>query len=367
MKLKQITLAVLATVAVGASAAAMADDAGVTIYGFMRAGVVNFNGNANQVWGYSSAPAHASTTNVAGRSELNFKGSENLGNGLSSVWQVSNRFATTGNGYDDQDGNFNGRGFATNDSFVGLKSDTWGRLVMGTNYGNFEDGKYDNSFVVGPDQIQGWFGNIEGHNMVRYDLPTFAGINSSIQYATGENAGSVSGTQASQHNTTLDVNYDNGFWGLSGAYTVANNQFVGGANGYGRTAGWATNSAAMGTLTQAHLTGMIQPLPSLQFAFEWERDRIASDTVNSTALYAYYTVGAAQLGLQGGVQNYSGSNKPSGLSNGKFYDAFVHYSFSKSTTGYVEVMQSKDGYMSLANGQTSGNRTMTDIGLSKSF
>ncbi|TDR73933.1 porin [Paludibacterium purpuratum] len=358
MQLKQITLAVLATVAVGASSVAMADDGGVTIYGFMRAGVVNFNGNANNTWGYTTK-SNTSTTNIAGRSEINFKGSENLGNGLHTVWQVSNRFATTGNNVDDQGGNFSGKGLATNDTFVGLQSETLGTLVMGTNYGIYEDGKYDHTFVVGPDQIQGWYGNTEGHNMVRYDLPAFGNLHAALQYGTSEDATT---TSSAHHNATLNVSYDNGFWGLSGAYTSSNDLTNAGV---GKLA-WGTNTTDSGTLGQAHLTATIRPTDALQFAVEWQQDKLNGNTTNSTALYAYYTVGAAEFGMQGGVQSYSG-HKPGDLKSGKFYDAFVHYSFSKSTTAFVEVMDSKDGVLAYNAGQSTGNRVMTDIGLTKSF
>jgi len=361
MKIKQITLAVLALTAVGACSAAYADDANsVTIYGYVRAGVVNFNGAGNSAWGYAGNGASTSSTNVAGRAEINFKGTENLGNGLSSVWQVSNRFSPTGNGKDDQDGSLTG--FATNDTFVGLKSSTLGTLVMGTNYGNFEDGKYDNSVVVGPDQIQGWFGDTEGHNMVRYDLPTFAGINSSIQYGTSENkSASFSGNQL----VSLNVNYDNGFWGVSGSFCSTSNVAVGsGITGQTATFGWASNTGSVGTLGQAHLTAMIKPTDALQLAVEFQRDSLQSDSQTKSALYAYYTIGAAQVGVQGGYESFSG-DKVAGLQSGKFYDAFLHYNMSKTTMAYIEVMDSKDGYVGSNTPNT--NRVMTDIGLNKSF
>ncbi|BEV73021.1 hypothetical protein THUN1379_25030 [Paludibacterium sp. THUN1379] len=357
MKLNKITLAVLATATLGASAVAMADD-GVTVFGDMRVGVVNFNGNANKAWGYS-AKENVSSTNIAGRGNLNFKGTENLGNGLSAIWLLSNRFSPTGNQVDDQSGSRPGT-LASNDTYVGLKSNTLGTLVMGTNYGNFQDGLYDNTYVVGPDQIQGWFGKVGDKNMIRYDLPSFGNFNSSIQYATSENAGAATGTKAAQHATSLNVSYDNGFWGVSGAYNIANNQQT------SSQMAWATNGTDVGTLAQSHLTAMIKPADALQLAVEWQHNNLNGNTVNSTALYAYYTLGAAQLGMQYGVQSYSG-HTPTDLKKGKFIDAFVHYGLSKTTTAFIEVMNSRDGALSYANGQTSGSRVMTDIGLMKSF
>jgi predicted porin len=362
---KRIALAVLATIAGSVSTAAMADDNGdngVTLYGYLRAGVVNLNGNGNSAWAFNGAKGNSASTNVAGRGELDFKGSEGLDNGLSTVWEMSTRFSPTGSAYDDQDGNYTG--LANYDTFVGLKSNSLGQLVMGRRYTNFDDGKYDYTFAVGPDQIQGWFGNTEDKNMVRYDLPSFAGVHASVQYANGENAGMVQGTNAAQQNTTFNVNYDNGILGASASYAMANDV----QTGTFTSMNWANNGNAIGTLAQSHVTAMVKPTDALQFAVEYQRNTLNGNAVNSSALYAYYTVGAVQFGMQGGIQTYSG-NTPVNLTRGKFYDAFMHYNLSKATVAYVEVMDSKGGALSYSidSSNPSSNRVMTDIGLSKSF
>ena len=362
MKIKQITLAVLAISAVGASAAAFADDANtVTIYGYIREAYIHQNADSNSAWGYQQQSKTASS-NIAGRAEINFKGIENLGNGLSSIWQVSNRFSPTGNGKDDQDGSLTG--FATNDTFVGLKSNTLGTLVMGTNYGNMEDGKYDNTVVVGPDQIQGWYGDAIGHNMVRYDAPSFNGINTSLQISTDENKSTT--FNGNQH-ADLNINYDNGVWGVSVADCTNSNAVVGnGLAGQTSAFGWATNTGETGTMNQFHVTAMFKPMDQLQLATEIQRDSLAGNSQTKSSLYAYYTIGATQLGIQGGVETFGGSNKPAGLQNGKFVDGFVHYNMSKTTMGYLEVMDSKDGaYSNTSTPDT--NRVMVVVGLDKSF
>lgn len=342
-------------------AVAMADD-GVTIYGYMRAGVESLNGNGNAQFGLNANGVNAqkSSVNVAGRAELNFQGVENLGNGLSSVWQLSNRFSPTGSNTKDDEDTLRAGNFASNDSFVGLKDNTFGELRLGTNTGNFEDGKYDNSIVAGPDQLMGWFGDDEGHNMVRYDLPTLGGINSSIQYATEENK--TSSFDGNAH-TSLNVSYENNFWGLSAAYCSNTNASVGTVNGIATNAfSWANNQGATGTLKQSHLTGMIKPIESLQLAFEVQHDSMVGDSDTRSALYAYYTIGAFQLGMQGGVQTFSG-NGSAALSNEKFVDAFAHYSLSKSTMVYLEALDDKN-----RNGDSNaGNSVMTILGVLKNF
>ncbi|WP_028536094.1 porin [Paludibacterium yongneupense] len=364
MKTKRIALAVLAAACCGAFPAAYADDgSSVIIYGYVRAGVDAMNGNANAVWGESASNARSSTVNVAGRGEVNFRGVENLGNGLAAVFQVQNEFSpTNATGYDDQHGTHSA-GFASDDSYVGLKGG-FGQLRLGKGTGNFEDGKYENTVIVGPDQMLGWFGDALGNNMVRYDLPSFGAFNASIQYSTEENkSASYNGTQ----HVSLGASYDVGRWGVSGAFASTGNAMVTDGSQVAVSAtnqttafGWATNQGATGTLNQAHLTAMYKPTDSLQLVVELQRNTLAGDAQNKGALYGYYTMGSVQFGLQGGVQSYSG-HKPSGLSNEKFVDGFVHYSLSKQTMVYLEALQDKDG----ASG--AGSRTFTVLGMVKNF
>jgi predicted porin len=371
MNTKQITLALLAAATAGALSSAYADDnSNVVIYGYVRAGVEMLNGNANSDWGFATANGAAAhndkvaTNNVSGRAEINFKGTENLGNGLASVWQVQNEFTPTGSGTVDDEHTYRAGYFASDDSFVGLKSASMGELRLGRGTGNFEDGKYENSVIVGPDQVQGWFGDAEGLNMVRYDLPTFGGVNSSLQYATEENkTRTYNGTQ----HVSVNASYDVGSWGISAAYCSTSNAMVTDgtqaavqASGQTTAFAWASNQGATGTLGQAHLTAMVKPTDSVQLVVELQHNTLAGDSQNQGAVYAYYTLGATQLGLQGGVQTYGG-DKPANLDSGKFVDAFLHYNFSKKTMGYIEVLDSKNG----AAGE--GSRVMSTIGLSTNF
>lgn len=364
MKTKHIALAVLAAASCGAFSAAYADDgSGVIVYGYVRAGVDAMNGNANAVWGESASNARSSTVNVAGRGEVNFRGTENLGNGLTAVFQVQNEFSPTNStSYDDQHGTHSAA-FASDDSFVGLKGG-FGQLRLGKGTGNFEDGKYENTVVVGPDQMLGWFGDALGNNMVRYDLPSFGAFNASVQYSTEENkTASYSGTQ----HLSVGASYDVGSWGVSGAFASTSNAMVTdgtqaavSATNQTTAFGWATNQGATGTLNQAHLTAMVKPTDSLQLVVELQRNTLVGNSQNKAALYGYYTMGTLQLGLQGGVQSYAG-HKSDGLKSEKFVDAFAHYNLSKQTMVYLEALQDRDG----SNG--SGSRSMTVLGMVKNF
>ncbi|WP_084637649.1 porin [Paludibacterium yongneupense] len=362
MKTKSITLAILAMASAGSGAAAFADDAsGVTISGYIRAGVEQLNANGNAAWGLNASGTNAksSTTNVAGRANINFNGIEDLGNGLKAEFQVNNRFSPTGSGTVDDEHTLRSGTFASHDSFVGLKSSGWGEVRLGKGTTNIDDGRYENSVVLGPDNLLGWFGNAIDNNMVRYDLPVFFGaLNSSIQYSTEENK--TTNYNGTSH-ASFDVNYDVGNWGIDADYTTTSNAVTGGSalvTGQTTAFSWASNAGTVGTLKQYHVTAQYKPISDLQFAIEFQRDSLAGNADNKTALYAYYTLGATQLGLQGGAQTFSGGGKPE--KSEKFVDAFVHYSLSKQTMLYLEALYDKDGV-------ASGSRNATIVGLQKSF
>lgn len=113
MNKKLIALAVAAAIA---PAAAMADSGNVTIYGQANVSydMVKFGGiNSN-----NSASANRVSDNA---SRLGFKGTEDLGNGLSAVWQMEAALAM-----DD------GSTFAMNrNTYAGLSSKTAGTLILG--------------------------------------------------------------------------------------------------------------------------------------------------------------------------------------------------------------------------------------------
>lgn len=113
MNKKLLALAVAAAIA---PAAAMADSGNVTIYGQANVSydLIDFGGiNGNN---------NASTNRVSDNaSRLGFKGTEDLGNGLSAVWQMEAALSM-----DD------GSTFAMNrNTYAGLSSKTMGTVIMG--------------------------------------------------------------------------------------------------------------------------------------------------------------------------------------------------------------------------------------------
>ncbi|WP_046155635.1 porin [Chromobacterium vaccinii] len=185
-------------------AAAFAD---VTIYGKIKGGVeYNDNGVTKQ-------------TNIDDLgSRIGFKGTEDLGNGLKTIWQVETGFAIDGN--KDQYSKSSSGTFANRNSFIGLQGG-FGTVRLG-NVSNFLDsdmGTVDtweyNSDALGLSIFTR--DGVRLKNSVRYDLPTVVpGLTAAIQYGTKEDK--TTGSQ-DRETSVVGLGYENsGFFGKY-AYT----------------------------------------------------------------------------------------------------------------------------------------------------
>ena len=114
MKKNLITLAVASTLATAmVSAPAFADTSNVTVYGFAN---LSYDLTNNGVVGANKV----SST----QSRLGLKGSEDLGDGLSAIWQLEQ-------GINIDNSGAAGNGLATRNSFLGLSSGSAGTVLLG--------------------------------------------------------------------------------------------------------------------------------------------------------------------------------------------------------------------------------------------
>ncbi|SFI49181.1 Outer membrane protein (porin) [Collimonas sp. OK307] len=173
----------------------------VTIYGLIDLGV-NYT---NNVGGKSQVQLESG--DVQG-SRLGFKGSEDLGGGLSAVFKLENGFKAD-TGKLGQGGLFFGR-----QAFVGLSSTTAGTVTMGRQYDSVVD-------FVGPVTANGgWAGYLFSHpldndntdnsfrvnNSVKYTSPNFSGVTFGGLYGFGETAGNAGNNRT----YSLGASYVNG-------------------------------------------------------------------------------------------------------------------------------------------------------------
>ncbi len=141
MKKSLISLAVAAAVAAPVAAFA---DSNVVVYGVANVSADYVN-NGGVV---TSAAKKKISSNT---SRLGFKGNEDLGDGLSAIWQVESLIQIDNSGA--------GNGFATRNTFAGLSSASLGTVIMGRHdtpyklatraYDVFGDGIADNRSLMG--------------------------------------------------------------------------------------------------------------------------------------------------------------------------------------------------------------------------
>lgn len=151
--------------------AAMAD---VTLYGKIKVGVENVKE------GDASSINHIDDIG----SRIGFKGTEDLGNGLKAIWQLEQRVSVDDGGA--------GRTFGTRDSFLGLQGD-FGKVKFGR-LSTFQNSDMEDvdPYEYGNNAMGlGIFTRNDGrvNNAVRYDTPSFMGLNATVLYGADEKAG----------------------------------------------------------------------------------------------------------------------------------------------------------------------------------
>ncbi len=162
-------LIVLATLA-ALPAVAMAD---VTISGNLAVGIVN-----TKVDGTGSV-----TTEDRTSGEIKFAGSDDLGNGLKSIWQIASRINLA-----DQSTNSRDNLWAGRDSYVGLEGG-FGRLTLGNIYHMPTSGAmaiFENNSATFASDIYDQGTRV--NNTVSYKTPSFNGFTATVQHSFGSSA-----------------------------------------------------------------------------------------------------------------------------------------------------------------------------------
>ncbi|KAF3999295.1 porin [Glaciimonas immobilis] len=172
----------------------------VTIYGIVDLGI-NYTDNVR-----GNTLTQLQSGNASG-SRIGFKGSENLGSGLSAVFQLENGF-NADNGRMGQGGRLFGRM-----AFVGLSSASAGRLTLGRQadaLGDYPGGLTANNSWGGTLFTHPFDNDTSGsftlENSLNYTSPTMNGLTFSSAIGLGEQAGSFS-----QNSTySFGMRYNNG-------------------------------------------------------------------------------------------------------------------------------------------------------------
>jgi len=345
------TLSILMAVA---SSQAMAQSS-VTLYGVIDTGVayINNSGGASQV--------ELSSGTMSG-SRWGLKGTEDLGGGLATVFQIENGF-NSGTGTLNQGGREFGR-----QAFVGLSSKQYGLVTLGRQYDPVTDleqpitgDNYFGGMFAAPGDVDNNDNSLRFNNGIKYTSPVFYGLQVEGMYALGGVAGSV--TTGSMYSGALL--YTLGGLNVAGGYLFVKNNNTGATS---VSDGWIADSSqtafatTIGSFQTAHIAA----------SYAFDKFTVGARFSNSqykpyttTVLFpdtAKFNVASAYLNYQftpslNAAVNYT-YMKTSGVSSSKYntFSAGVDYTLSKRTDVYGVAGYTKATGQTLVDGvlQTAG-------------
>ncbi|MBN3857059.1 porin [Paraburkholderia sp. Ac-20340] len=325
--MKYIALRSIAAVASILTVNAAHAQSSVTLFGMMDTGITYFSNQG----GHSSVieDGYVNSPNFIGLS-----GKEELGGDLRAVFRLVQSFQST-----------NGKALSSGlafgqDSFVGLESDTYGKLTLGRQ-NDFANEMLQYAGIVGPiygyhpgdyDRITGEFLN----NSIKYDSPTVMGFQGGAMYSFGSTSGTATNTGRA---FSLKLKYQNGPFAVGGSLTdlngtTINPASIGLAYAFGEsTASTADSGIALHNLTTAtvgaaYQLGSARVMASYSHT-HFETTEGATDrlqTVDVGMSYNIYPdlIAAADYGYSVGL-------------GGRWhvYNAMLDYLLSKRTTVYV--------------------------------
>ncbi|MDB5763792.1 MAG: porin [Herminiimonas sp.] len=210
MKKSLLALALLSAFAGAASA-----QTNVTVYGVVDAGITREFGTP---MGGVAGSTTKLTSGAQSGSRLGFKGTEDLGGGLSANFVLENGFLEDTGGL-GQGGLLFGR-----QAYVGLASKSWGAVNVGRQYtptwllldsiDPFGSGTAGVAY-----NFMGMGTTIRMNNAVQYSAPNLSGFNADVIYGFGE----VAGNSAANRQMGLSTRYANGPLNVGLAYLNTNN------------------------------------------------------------------------------------------------------------------------------------------------
>lgn len=223
-------LIALAIAGAFAAPVAMADTGGVTIYGEFAGSVDSVDGGSYSptattvpaTGGLNAATSERRARVSSNNSFMGFKGSEDLGNDMSAIWQFEQGIAI-----EQQNINDNGNNGVANDlksaqtrrnTFVGLAGKQWGALTLGVQdtpfktstgpldaFGQHTIADYRNIWgAIGGTTGSQNIASIRAQNSVLYVSPNMSGFTVKAMYAAqnegGNNTGNAAGVTTSVTN-----------------------------------------------------------------------------------------------------------------------------------------------------------------------
>jgi predicted porin len=179
---------------------AMADTSNVVIGGQMHFSLDSLDGKN------AAGTDLTNKVNVSSNaSNIYFKGTEDLGNGLSAFWQVQTYFSAGGTGNTDTT-NGSVDGVSSGNTFVGLEGKSWGKVLLGKHESPFKliSRKVDlfnnqigdtrnlvsnASGAANAIYSAGW--DLRPQNVIAYGTPNFNGFSALVAYVSNVGTGAA--------------------------------------------------------------------------------------------------------------------------------------------------------------------------------
>ncbi|WP_018152270.1 porin [Leeia oryzae] len=368
----------VAVAALFVSPAVFADSGNVTIYGKVRAGVEFLNADAKTTDPTSSS--HTSQTLVSSfKSRIGFKGTEDLGNGLSTVWQIESGFNADDGSMDTLSSSkkLNGNGtLASRDTFIGLQSASLGTLKIGRVTSPYDNvgTKFDG--FVGSDRINGFFeqtntdvdpsatGGVYNfpinvkqnrkNNAIHYTSPTINGFSGAAEYYLNENATT---TQKAGRGISTRLSYAAD--GLSVDWGFEQNK---------------TGASAPGNKETANLLSIgYDVLPNLTLGGQvYSQKNNAAQDIKDKGYGLFATYKASPNLTLRGFYGHLKASKNDGLDTTDDYTQKrlvlgVNYAFSKRTSIFAEYLNDKINRKAVSATKVNTSARTISIGLSHDF
>ncbi|KVC87314.1 porin [Burkholderia ubonensis] len=207
--MKKLALSTLSLALLGAAGAAQAQSS-VTLYGVIDTSITwvhGNNGQGNNSWQMLSG-------NLSG-SRWGLKGSEDLGGGLKTIFQLENGF-DVGTGKLNQGGRMFGR-----QSYVGLEHAQYGTLTLGRQYDPSVDlvqavtaDNYFGAYFATPGDVDNNDNSIRVNNAIKYTSPVFAGLQFEGMYALS----GLAGQPGTGQSWSAGLAYNNGPLGVAASF-----------------------------------------------------------------------------------------------------------------------------------------------------
>ncbi|MFP3183421.1 MAG: porin [Paraburkholderia sp.] len=345
--MKRTALSTLSLTLLATAGAAHAQSS-VTLYGTIDTSVT-FIHNANAAGQNQWSVGNASYGDLSG-SRWGLKGQEDLGGGLSALFQLENGFNPS-TGQLAQGGREFGR-----QVFVGLTSGQYGTLTLGRQYdplvdlvqGITADNYFGSAFATVGD-VDNYDNSSRTNNAIKYVSPVFSGLQVEGMYAFG----GVAGQTGSGQTWSAAAVYNNGPISVAAGYFVANNPSVNGLVRPSTTTGSGWGGTSDGTFDGSLVNLGLQSAKSINIA------RVAAQYVAGP-----FTFGAGYSNAQ-----YKSDGQSAFASTEKFNtgQGFLNYQATKAIllgVGYSYTKSSGDTaatYHQVSIGADYNLSTRTDV------